>query len=67
MIANPYKSKIKLRYAAQNPEIRDNAVGDTAPDFKVKPLKKYFRPSFSPYTNSWIVDIAFIEGSLSFG
>jgi hypothetical protein len=67
MIANPYKSKVKLRHVAVNPNIRDNVPDDKAPDFKVKPLKKYFRPTFSPYTNSWIVDIAFIEGSQTFG
>ncbi|GHU20119.1 hypothetical protein FACS189472_10940 [Alphaproteobacteria bacterium] len=67
MITNPYKSKIKLRYAARNSQTRDNVASDNVPDFKLKPLKKYHRPSFSPYTNSWIVDIAFIEGSLSFG
>jgi hypothetical protein len=67
MLTNPYKSKIKLRYAAQNPAIRDNVAAKQAPDFKVKPLKKYFRPTFSPYTNSWIVDIAFLEGSQTFG
>jgi hypothetical protein len=67
MLTNPYKSKIKLRYAAQNPEIRENAAGEHVPDFKVKPLKKYHRPTFSPHTNSWIVDIAFLEGSQTFG
>ncbi|GHU18501.1 hypothetical protein FACS189472_06930 [Alphaproteobacteria bacterium] len=67
MIPNPYKSKIKLKYAAQNPSIRDNASEEKPPDFKVKPLKKFRRPTFSPYTNSWVVDIAFIEKSRTFG
>ena len=66
-LANPYKSKIKPIYAAGNAAIRDNYPDEKVPDFKVKPLKKFFRPSFSPYTNSWIVDIAFIVGSRTFG
>jgi hypothetical protein len=58
---------VKLRFAAQNPNIRDYAADDQVPDFKVKPLRKLFRPTFSPYHNSWMVDIAFIEGSQTFG
>jgi hypothetical protein len=55
MLLNPYKSKPNL-----NSEIPDQP---SVPDFKVKPLKKYFRPIFSPNFNSWCVDIGFIEGS----
>jgi hypothetical protein len=65
---NPYKTPVKKSYALLNPAISD--VPDdpnVVEDFQIKPLKKFYRPTFSPYTNSWIVDIAFIERSLSFG
>jgi hypothetical protein len=66
-ISIPHKSKVKLKYARNNPEIRDNPPEESIPDFQMKPLKKYYRPTFSPHTNSWVVDIAFIEGSQTFG
>jgi hypothetical protein len=65
---NPYNTKIKKAYALKNPNISDIPDDpNVIEDFKIKPLKKFYRPSFSPYTNSWIVDIGFIEGSLTFG
>jgi hypothetical protein len=64
---NPYKSAIKLKHALFNPEIRELIPKDQPQDHKIKPLKKFFRPSFSPNPNSWIVDIGLIEGSKTFG
>jgi hypothetical protein len=63
----PFKSKIKQKYALLNPVLQDIPKEETVEDFKVKPLKKYFRPTFSPHPNSWIVDIGFIVGSKTYG
>jgi hypothetical protein len=56
MYLNSYKTPVKINSTAfpEDEHIRD---------FKVKPLKKYFRPIFSPHMNSWDVDIGFVEGS----
>jgi hypothetical protein len=53
---NPYKTKPK----DQNSDLPNQPY---IPDYKVKPLKKFYRPIFSPNFNSWCVDIGFIEGS----
>lgn len=66
-MTNPYKSKTKLNYALLNPIISDLQPKNQPEDGKIKPLKKFFRPSFSPNPNSWIVDIGFIEGSKTYG
>jgi hypothetical protein len=63
----PYKSKIKYAYAQTNNATRELLENKDPPDFQVKPLKKYFRPTFSPHTNSWEVDLAFNEGSKAIG
>ena len=64
---NPYKSSIKLKNALFNPLLHNIPEKPQVDDFKVKPLKKFFRPIYSPYTNSWEVDLGFIEGSKQIG
>jgi hypothetical protein len=63
----PYKSPIKQAYANTNPIISGLLSNDSPPDFQVKPLKKYFRPVFSPHTNAWEADLAFNDGSKQVG
>ncbi|GHU19219.1 hypothetical protein FACS189472_08690 [Alphaproteobacteria bacterium] len=69
----PYVSKTKINKAKYNDEI--NQLFDEQvlkheefnkkyiPDVKMKPLKKFYRPSFSPHMNSWIIDIAFYKNT----
>jgi hypothetical protein len=64
---NPYRTEEKLKMAEMNPLLREVSRIETAEDPQIKPLKKYYRPSFAPQTNSWIVDIAFNEGSKQYG
>jgi hypothetical protein len=64
-------SKVKINKAKSNdvlqPLFRDQLLTydtyDTAyiPDFRMKPLTKYYRPSFSPYFNSWIIDFVYYD------
>jgi hypothetical protein len=67
----PYKSKVKINKSKRNDYIgelynegalEDNAFEeDYISDTRLKPLKKYYRPSFSPKFNSWIIDLVFIK------
>jgi hypothetical protein len=67
----PYVSKIKVNYSKYNPEIQnlyqdnilipDNNEEEYLQDIRLKPLKKYYRPEFSPHMNSCIIDIVFFK------
>ncbi|GHU20235.1 hypothetical protein FACS189472_11230 [Alphaproteobacteria bacterium] len=67
----PYLSKVKVNRAKTNPAIQqlydpeelipDDYVKKYIPDKNLKPLKKFFRPSFSPKSNSWLIDIVFYQ------
>jgi hypothetical protein len=72
----PYLSKVKVDKAKYNDSIKDmysinKLIHDEygkkhIPDVKMKPLTRYFRPSFSPHLNSWIIDLAFAKGNVVF-
>jgi hypothetical protein len=68
----PYVTPIKQKRANLNPVIQQlyangeliptNFGEKPIPDIKLKTLTKYYRPSFSPYFNSWVIDIAYVKG-----
>jgi hypothetical protein len=66
-LVNPYRTREKLKESEANPLLKEVPRLETAEDHQIKPLVKYFRPSFAPHTNSWVVDIAFHEGSNTYG
>jgi hypothetical protein len=52
----PYHSEVKRKKASSFPNF-DLTL--PVPDTHLGTLRKYFKPSFSPNTNSWIVDLVF--------
>jgi hypothetical protein len=68
----PYVTPIKQKRAILNPVIQQlyaegeliptNYGEKLVPDIKLKTLSKYYRPSFSPYFNSWVIDIVYFKG-----
>jgi hypothetical protein len=70
-IQYPDKSSVKIKNSKYNPQISelyfDNVLDDNVfennyiPDKRLKPLKKYYRPHFSPKFNSWIMDLVYCK------
>ncbi|GHU20247.1 hypothetical protein FACS189472_11260 [Alphaproteobacteria bacterium] len=69
----PYVSKTKINKAKYNSEINqlffeqvlkpEEFNKEYVSDVRMKPLTKFYRPSFSPHMNSWIIDIAFYKNT----
>jgi hypothetical protein len=67
----PYKSKAKIDNSKNNPYItelytdevlKDNAFENNyIPDNCLKPLRKYYRPHFSPKLNLWMIDLVYYK------
>jgi hypothetical protein len=50
---NKYIGELYNEGALEDNAFEENYISDT----RLKPLKKYYRPSFSPKFNSWIIDL----------